>query len=145
MNSPSEDAKPLSSLRQSEGLAETRLLVEWSDQIQNLCLQSDTDVSGKRDNHDRSCGAPRPSSWLVPVDTSCIFYSFVPESRQMSHHHQVQVGSDNPAAVQFQDRVSKAPVISDSDETPDVADPVVIGRRPVMTMQILGYQYFICK
>ena len=128
MNSPSEEAKPLSFLRQSEGLTETHLLVGLSDQMPTESLpQNQTGVNGTRDNRDQSRGAPRPSSQSLPVDTPHISDSFVPESRQVSRHHQVQVGSDNPGAVQFQDYVSIAPVISDSDETPDAADPVVTG------------------
>ena len=128
MNSPSEEAKPLSFLRQSEGLTETHLLVGLSDQMPTeSLLQNQTGVNGTRDNRDQSRGARRPSSQSLPVDTPRISDSFVPESRQVSCHHQVQVGSDNPGAVQFQDYVSIAPVISDSDETPDAADPVVTG------------------
>ena len=128
MNSPSEEAKPLSFLRQSEGLTETHLLVGLSDQMPTeSLLQNQTGVNGTRDNRDQSRGAPRPSSQSLPVETPRISDSFVPESRQVSGHHQVQVGSDNPGAVQFQDYVSIAPVISDSDEMPDAADPVVTG------------------
>ena len=128
MNSPSEEAKPLSFLRQSEGLTETNLLIGLSDQMPTeSLLQNQTGVSGTRDNRDQSRGAPWPSSQSLPVDTPRISDSFVPESRQVSRHHQVQVGSDNSGAVQFQDYVSIAPVISDSDETPDAADPVVTG------------------
>ena len=119
MNSPSEEAKPLPFLWQSEGLIETHLLVGLSDQmLTESLLQNQTGVSGTR-------GAPRPSSQSLPGDTLCISDSFVPESQQVSRHHQVQVGSDNPGAVQFQDYLSIAPAISDSDETPDAADPVV--------------------
>ena len=128
MNSPSEKAKPLSFLRQSEGLTETHLLVGLSDQMPTESfLQNQTGVNGTRDNRDQSRGARRPSSQSFPVDTPGISDSFVPESRRVSRHHQVQVGSDNPGAVQFQDYVSIAPVISDSYETPDAADPVVTG------------------
>ena len=95
MNSPSEEAKPLSFLRQSEGLTETHLLVGLSDQMPSeSLLQNQTGVSGTRDNHDQSRGAPRPWSQSLPVDTPHISDSFVPESRQVSRHHQVQVGSD---------------------------------------------------
>ena len=128
MNSPSEEARPLSILRQSEGLTETRLLVGLSDQLPTeSLLQNQTGVSGTCDNRDQYRGAPRPSSQSLPVDTPRISDSFVPESRQVSRHHQVQVGSDNPGAVQFQDYVSIASVISDSDETRDAVDPVVTG------------------
>ena len=126
MNSPSEEAKPLPFLWQSEGLIETHLLVGLSDQmLTESLLQNQTGVSGTRDNRDQSRGAPRPSSQSLPGDTPRISDSFVPESQQVSRHHQVQVGSDNPGAVQFQDYLSIAPAISDSDETPDAADPVV--------------------
>ena len=87
-------------------------------------LQNQTGVSGTRDNLDQSRGAPRSSSHSLPLDNLRFSDSFVPKSRQVSRHHQVQVGSDNPGGVQFQYHVSIAPLISDANETPD-ADPGV--------------------